>query len=83
MKFFSLLHTPGVSLIYFGAVTFGESSHEDNRYAELREMGLLLEVKDHPYQDITTELVRKRLLERREAFQLRQQAKRSNQTFNI
>ena len=56
MKFFSLLHPPGVSLIYFGAVTFWESSHEDDRYAELKEMGLLLEVKDHPYQDITTEL---------------------------
>lgn len=69
-------------MVYFGAVTFGKSSHEDDRYGELKEMGLLLEVKNHPYQDITTELVRKRLLERREAFQLRQQAKRSNQTFN-
>ena len=68
-------------MTYFGAVTFGESSYEDDRYAELKEMGLLLEVKDHPNQDITTELVKERLLERREAFQLRQQAKRSNQTF--
>ena len=68
--------------MYFGAVTFGGSPNKDERYAELKEMGLLSEVKNHSYQDITTEVIRERLLENREAFQLRQRAKRSNTTPN-
>ena len=81
-KFFSLLHPSGISSMYFGAVTFGGSPHKDERYAELKEMGLLSEVKNHSYQDITTEVIRERLLENREAFQLRQRAKRRNTTPN-
>lgn len=70
-------------MIYFGTVAFGESSCRDDRYAELKKMGLFQEVKDHPYQGITTEEVGKRLSERPKAFELRQQAKRSNETHSI
>lgn len=66
-------------MVYFGAVAFGESPCKDDRYAELKEMGLFLEVRDHPYQGMATEAIRERLFEKRETFESRQQVKRSNQ----
>ena len=79
MQYFVFLHPLEVSLVDYGAVAFGESTREDDRYAELKEMGLLREVTDRPLKDLTAEMAKERVLERREAFQLRQQIKRSNQ----
>lgn len=52
------------------SVTFAESPYKDDRYAELKK-----KVKNDSYQDIATEVIRKRLLENGEAFKLRQRAK--------
>ena len=82
LKYLSHLYPLGVYLVYYGAITFGENLHDDDRYAELREKDLLQEVGNHSYQDITSEVARNRVLERREAFQLRQRTKCSRQTTN-
>ena len=82
LKLFSLLQPFGITLVYFGAVAFGESPCKDDRYAELKEIGVFLEVRDHPDKDITTDAVRERLFENREAFEPTQRAKRSNEKLN-
>lgn len=82
LKKIPLLHPPGIAMVYFGAVVPGKLPSQDDRYTELNEMGLLTEVRDHLYQDITTEAIRERVLERHETFEARLQAKRSNQTLD-
>ena len=45
-------------------------------------MGLLSEVKNHSYEDIITEVIKERLIEKREIVQLRQRANRSDEILN-
>lgn len=80
--FLDILHPPGISALYHGPVTFTHSSGDTDRYASLKDTGLLVEVANHPYKDVTTEAIRQRVLDKREAFESRQRAKAAKKHTN-
>jgi hypothetical protein len=72
---FSCLAPCGINGIYCGAVTFGSSSCDRDRYAELDKKGLVTILEGHPCHEVNTEAVKKRVMDRKEAFIARQRAK--------
>lgn len=66
-------------MTYFGADIFGESSQVDDRHVRGTRGNGLASGNDHPYRNIITKLILKRLLVRRKVFHLKYQVELSNQ----